>query len=159
MSFDTMVEEEAPRSSRPAMPSQEIASLGRYAPRDKTSPVRVRVKEPGTEKYVFTISMEVYVNRLTSKPTELTDEEVAAIDGGNDAIDSRKNAKWMCEWAASWNLGGDSSVPDFVRDDEIVPIEPAMVELVPLWVRNQIVDAAMELINPNRNGSRGPRRR
>ncbi len=134
--------------------------LAEAAPVDKVTKRRVTIYEPDKGRQVGVVNVEYYVNRLDTKQTELTDEEMDGIDPDDKAaISSRKNAKDLAKCIASWDMYGDSNKPGFVRDDELVPITPEMIEMVPLWVRNQILDSLLELINPNLKRSTGSRRR
>lgn len=135
-------------------------SLGRIAPQDKITERKVFITDPDTGKRIGSLNVSYRVNRFRSKPTELTEEDTNGIDANDDeAVSSLKNAKWVCEIVAEWDLNGDSAVDGFVGDDEIVPLTPAMVEMVPLWLRRQVVEGLSEIVNPNVKRSRTGRGR
>lgn len=160
MSFDTQVEEVEPRSLRPAGVRPDGGfSLAKAAPVGKKTRRKITITDPDKGGVVGTLDCEFYVNRMDTKQVELTEEDVKDIEPGDTgAIASRKNAKSLCLVLASWDMYGDSAKPGFVGDDEIVPIDPVMMEMVPLWVRNQVLDAILEIVNPKLRTSRGMRK-
>lgn len=134
--------------------------LAEAAPQDKPTKRRVSIYEPDKGKLVGVVNIEYFVSRVNTKPTTLTDEEMEDLDPDDEAaINSRKMAKSLAHNLHSWDMYGDDAIPGFVGSHEIVPLTPEMIEFVPLWVRNQIFDELMELVNPNLKRSRGSRRR
>lgn len=134
--------------------------LAEAAPQDKPTKRRVSIYEPDKGRLVGVVNIEYFVNKVNTKQTELTAEEMEDLDADDaSAIASRKNAKSLAESIHSWDMYGDDAIPGFVGSHELVPLRPEMIEFVPLWVRNQIFDTLMELINPNLKRSKGSRPR
>lgn len=132
--------------------------LAEAAPQDKPTKRRVSIYEPDKGRLVGVVNIEYFVNKVNTKQPKLTAEEMADLDPDDEsAITSRENAKYLAQSIHTWDMYGDDSIEGFVGSHEIVPLTPDMIEFVPLWIRNQIHQVLMELVNPNLKRSKGSR--
>jgi hypothetical protein len=135
-------------------------SLDAIANPDERKPATVTLTAPGGK--TFPLEVEFYVNRLNGEPVKLDD--IAGADDEEDEIGatSLRNAQSFCDYMAAWKLTGpvrNRRKEVVVESGQIVPLEPHIVRLVPYWVTNQITDAILDIVYPNRDGSKPRRKR
>lgn len=136
-----------------------MPSLEKIAARDETKERTLKLKTP--EGANFDATVTYYPNRLTAEPVQLTDEqdEAEEDDAGRASM---RDAISFAEIIADWDITGpvkSRTGEVLVERDAPIPLEPAILRCVPLWVRVAIIAAIREIEFPNRNGSRSSRRR
>lgn len=132
-----------------------MPSISEMAPQEQTRPLTVRCKQPGSG-LLFSVAVEYYPHRITGEPVAIGDD----VDDEDAA--SIRNAQGFIDMVADWDITGevrDQKGAVVVPAGAKVPLEPEAVRLVPLWITNQITTAVIDDVFPNRNGSRGSRRR
>lgn len=136
-----------------------MPSLEKIAARDETKERSLKLKTPDGTNFDATVTY--YPNRLTAEPVQLTEEqEEAEEDEAGRA--SMRDAISFAEIIADWDITGpvrSRTGAVLVERDAPIPLEPAILRCVPLWVRVAIIAAIREIEFPNRTGSRSSRRR
>ena len=119
-------------------------------PTDLAKPAEIVFNTPNGRKILHVV---FYPNRLTSEPFEDDGED----DGGrrNDpaAKTSLRNARQFVHVIKEWDATGpilNRRGQEVVGEDEIVPLEPEIVRLLPATFTNRITDELTAIINPSR---------
>lgn len=135
---------------------------------DEKKRVTLHMTNPSGLK--FSIDVELFLNRVTGEPIpeEVVQKYVRETGEEDDETDESefttiRNALGFCEFVASWDMTGPMkdrwTGEEIVAADEVIPLEPRIVRRLPAWLTNGINAKMVELVNPNRNGSRPSRRR
>lgn len=139
-------------------------SLEAFAPRDERKPKTLHCTAPTGQK--FPVEVEFYVNRITQEPITVDDATLPDGERVEDMSDtdiaSWRAALSFCDVVASWDVLGpvcNRKGEIIVADGEPVPLQPAIVRLVPSWFTQAITEQLIDLAFPNRSGSRVSRRR
>ena len=149
------------------MPS--ISEVSRPDERKRVTMHLTNPMHPAGKK--FPLDIEFFLNRVTGEPIPeevvqkyLRDHGEEDDDEESPSFTNLRNALAFCDIVASWDLTGpltDRWTGETLveSDEDVIPLEPRMVRLLPAWLTNQVSRELSELVNPNRNGSRRSRRR
>jgi len=139
----------------------ELISMEELAPHDEIRSFSVSIKgKHGGE--VKKLPVTYYPNRVTVEPLEfqLSDEESEELT--ERQISAIESSMIICHYLHSWDLAGpvkNNLGVEVVGAGQPVPLDPRIVQCLPLAINLAVINQLTEHVNPNERESRNSRRR